>query len=96
MMAVDAVIDPMRTFLIVYVNIAATALIVHRTEATGVAAPASRCAQGADQIDMTEPVAAGVKATTATALRVGPLVQTKLKQKGLPHDTAQNSPEYFE
>jgi proton glutamate symport protein len=34
MMAVDAVIDPMRTFLIVYVNIAATALIVHRTDAT--------------------------------------------------------------
>jgi Na+/H+-dicarboxylate symporter len=34
MMAVDAVIDPMRTFLIVYVNIAATALIVRRTAAT--------------------------------------------------------------
>ncbi len=34
MMAVDAVIDPMRTFLIVYMNIAATALIVHRTDAT--------------------------------------------------------------
>lgn len=31
MMAVDAIIDPMRTFLIVYVNIAATALIVQRT-----------------------------------------------------------------
>jgi len=34
MMAVDAVIDPMRTFLIVYMNIAATALIVRRTDAT--------------------------------------------------------------
>jgi len=34
MMAVDAVIDPMRTFLIVYMNIAATAIIVHRTDAT--------------------------------------------------------------
>lgn len=33
MMAVDAVIDPMRTFLIVYVNIAATAIIARRTVA---------------------------------------------------------------
>jgi proton glutamate symport protein len=34
MIAVDTVIDPMRTFLIVYMNLAATALIVPRTDAT--------------------------------------------------------------
>ena len=76
MMAVDAVIDPMRTFLIVYVNIAATALIVPRTTTTVVAAPESPLCTGADQGDMTEPVAAGVKASTATALRVGLRMQT--------------------
>ena len=57
MMAVDAVIDPMRTFLIVYVNIAATALIVRRTAATVVAAPESPLRTDADQGDMTEPTA---------------------------------------
>lgn len=39
LIAVDAVIDPMRTFLIVYVNIAATALVVHRTDAAAPATP---------------------------------------------------------
>ncbi len=71
MMAVDAVIDPMRTFLIVYVNIAATALIVPRTAATVVAAPESPLHTSADQGDMLEPAAVGVEASTATALRVG-------------------------
>jgi hypothetical protein len=76
MMAVDAVIDPMRTFLIVYVNIAATALIVPRTAATVVAAPESPLCTGADQGDMTEPTAAGLKTSTATALQVGLLMHT--------------------
>ena len=76
MMAVDAVIDPMRTFLIVYVNIAATALIVPRTAATALATPESPWRTGADQGDMTEPVAAGVRASTAIALRVGLRMQT--------------------
>ena len=71
MMAVDAVIDPMRTFLIVYVNIAATALIVPRTTATVVAVPESPLRTSADQGDMREPVAVGVEASTASALRVG-------------------------
>jgi len=76
MMAVDAVIDPMRTFLIVYVNIAATALIVHRTSATVVATPESPLRTGANQGDMTEPVAAGGKTSTATALRARLLMHT--------------------
>jgi proton glutamate symport protein len=76
LMAVDTVIDPMRTFLIVYVNIAATALIVRRTAATVGAAPASPLRTGADQGDMTEPAAAGVRASTATALQVGLLMHT--------------------
>ena len=49
MMAVDAVIDPMRTFLIVYVNIAATSLIVRRTTAMVEAVPESPLRTGADQ-----------------------------------------------
>lgn len=64
MMAVDAVIDPMRTFLIVYVNIAATALIVQRTDTTVPAAPESPVRTGADQGDMTEPVAVEVGTST--------------------------------
>jgi hypothetical protein len=75
MMAVDAVIDPMRTFLIVYVNIAATALIVPRTPATVVAAPESPLHTGADQ-GVTEPAAVGLKTSTATALQVGLLMHT--------------------
>ena len=76
MMAVDAVIDPMRTFLIVYVNIAATALIVPRTAATVVAAPESPLRTGVDQGDMTEPTAVGRKTSPATALRVGLMMHT--------------------
>jgi len=69
MMAVDAVIDPMRTFLIVYVNIAATALIVRRTDTAVVATPESPWCTDADQ--GTKPVASGVETSTATALQVG-------------------------
>jgi proton glutamate symport protein len=76
MMAIDMVIDPMRTFLIVYVNIAATALIVRRTTATVVAASESPLCTGAEQADMTEPAAAGVRTSTATALPVGLLMHT--------------------
>jgi len=65
----------MRTFLIVYVNIAATALIVPRTPATVVAAPESSLRTGADQ-GATETAAVGVKASTATALQVGLLKHT--------------------
>jgi proton glutamate symport protein len=74
MMAVDAVIDPMRTFLIVYVNIAATALIVRRTAATVVATLESPLRTSMDQGDMTEPTAVGFEASTATALRGGLLM----------------------
>jgi proton glutamate symport protein len=49
MMAVDAVVDPMRTFLIVYMNIAATALIVRRTDTTVPAALESLVRTGAPQ-----------------------------------------------
>jgi proton glutamate symport protein len=46
MIAVDTVIDPMRTFLIVYLNLAATALIVHRPDAIAPAvAGAPTCAE---------------------------------------------------
>jgi len=76
MMAVDAVIDPMRTFLIVYVNIAATALIVPRTAAPVVVAPESPQCTSVDQGDMTEPTAVGLKPSTATALQVGLLMHT--------------------
>jgi proton glutamate symport protein len=76
MMAVDTAIDPMRTFLIVYVNIAATALIVRRTAATVMAAPEFPLRTGADQGDLTEPAATGVRTSTATALPVRLLMHT--------------------
>jgi Na+/H+-dicarboxylate symporter len=81
LMAVDTVIDPMRTFLIVYVNIAATALIVRRTAATVVAAPGFPLRTGADQGDMTEPAATGVRTSTATALPVGLLMHTSAGER---------------
>ena len=76
MMAVDAVIDPMRTFLIVYVNIAATALIVRRTAATVVVTSASPLRMSMDQGDMPEPTAVGAEASTRIALQVGLLMHT--------------------
>jgi Na+/H+-dicarboxylate symporter len=76
MMAVDAVIDPMRTFLIVYVNIATTSLIVRRTTAMVEAVPGSPLRTGAEQGDVTAPPAVGVGASTATALQVGLLMHT--------------------
>jgi proton glutamate symport protein len=81
MMAVDTAIDPMRTFLIVYVNIAATALIVRRTAATVMAAPEFPLRTGADQGDMTEPAATGVRTSTATALPVGLLMHTSAGER---------------
>jgi hypothetical protein len=74
----------MRTFLIVYVNIAATALIVQRTAATTMAAPASSLPTGAEQGDMTEPVAAEVEAATATTLQVGLLMHTRKAERVAP------------
>jgi proton glutamate symport protein len=81
MMAVDTVIDPMRTFLIVYVNIAATALIVRRTAAMVTAAPASPLRMSADQGNMTEPSAAGVRTSTATALQAGLLMPNSAAER---------------
>jgi proton glutamate symport protein len=65
MIAVDAVIDPMRTLLIVYVNIAATALMVPRPAATALATPESLLQTSAAPIGVREPGCAEVDITAA-------------------------------
>lgn len=65
MIAVDTVIDPMRTFLIVYLNLASTALIVPRNDPPVAAAAEPLVPDDTETVGLPELVAAKVRPVTA-------------------------------